>query len=323
MDNDLWRLVQRLADGEPHEFHELQRPGKTEHVLLSQLDQLRALGLALQHREQTVCLQRPLELLDVRKIEQQLQSRSVNAPQLVVLPSVDSTSEYLRRLPPTADAVACLAEHQSAGRGRLGRHWHSPLACHWYCSLRVRMQRDREALGGLSLAIGVAVKRALAELDIDRLRLKWPNDLMVDRRKLGGILIQLLGTSDVIVGIGVNGTMPTAFGQRVNQPWIDLWRVTQGEPPSRNRLAGLLIEHCLEAVDTFDQHGLTPFLSEWEQADLLVGEWVEISQSSDQLTRGQALGVDEGGRLRCLLPSGKVKLFSAGEVSVRRDETAV
>ena len=235
---------------------------------------------------------------------------------------LDSTSaELARRGGEEARGVVCLAEHQSAGRGRRGRGWHSPLGGGVFLSLGWRFDLGMAALGGLSLVVGVAVARALREVAgaVPGLGLKWPNDVVVDGRKLGGILIELggelEGPCDAIVGIGVNWRMPATAAHRIDQPWTDLATLSPASRPSRNALAIALIVHTAHALRRFGQDGLAPFLADFDRLDVLRGREVRVESAGARLD-GVALGVDAAGLLRLGTPQGERRIGS-GEVSVR------
>lgn len=248
---------------------------------------------------------------------------------LDVLQSVDSTNlELHRQLGSAASGTVCLAEQQTAGRGRLGRPWHSPLGVNLYCSVLWRFERDVTALNGLSLAVGVAACRALTELNYSQAKLKWPNDLVViDQQhrltKLGGILIEVDGASgqpcSAIIGIGINCSMPASSAESIDQPWTDLTRLGDSEPPSRNLLAAVVLRHCFAALDQFSAEGLAAFRSDWARFDALANRSVRVLIGQQQFDC-DALGISDDGGLRCRTFDGQERTFNAGEVSVRAQQ---
>src|SRR5690606_4226150 len=135
----------------------------------------------------------------------------------------------LRREPPVQGVAVLLAERQTAGRGRRGRHWASPLAANLYLSASRRYGGGLARLGGLSLAAGTAVAEALRALGASGVQLKWPNDLVIGGRKLGGLLVEgsgePAGAARAVVGLGLNVRMPETEGGRIDQPWTDLGAV--------------------------------------------------------------------------------------------------
>lgn len=305
-----WRSGQALAE-------EL---GLSRAAVWKQIQALQALGLAVESQSgRGYRLPGAVSVLEPERIARRA---GIAANRLQILPRVDSTSAELRRQfdaggMPAGTVIA--AETQSAGRGRQGRPWHSPLAANLYFSMHWRADLPVSRLGGLSLAVGVAVCRALDE---PRLRIKWPNDLVVDHRKLGGVLVELAGEAggpvDAFIGIGINVCMPESAKLQIDQPWIDLTRLGDSNP-DRSELLGRMIAELAGALDTFEAQGLAPFGDEYRRLDALAGQTIRVV--GGPVSGGVAQGVDEFGRLRLKTPGGPVML-SSGEVSVRRDATA-
>ncbi|NIR28234.1 MAG: biotin--[acetyl-CoA-carboxylase] ligase [Gammaproteobacteria bacterium] len=239
--------------------------------------------------------------------------------ELVVLPEVDSTNRYLlagaRR--GLAGGCACLAEHQSAGRGRRGRGWVSPLGANVYLSVLWRFDGMPGGPQALSLAMGVATANALLELGAHDLGLKWPNDLVVQGRKAGGLLLEMEGESSgpwaVVVGVGLNVGTPPAAAVGIDQPWADLR--TAGLEASRNRVAGRVLNHLLVALARYAREGFVPFRARWDRLDVVRGHPVRV-EAGAQVTEGLARGVDETGAL-LLAAGGEVRRIVSGEASLR------
>ena len=210
-----------------------------------------------------------------------------------------------------------LAETQTAGRGRRGRSWVSPLGGNLFCSLRWVFEQGVAATGGMGLATGVAVARALDQVGV-QVRVKWPNDLVVDGAKLGGILIEaggeMSGPAELIIGVGINLALGQQGTEQIDQPWTDLRRL--GATVSRNDLAAALIGELLGTCRRFEAKGLAPFLTEWRELDDLAGRPVRVLMGRDPV-EGEAEGVDEEGRLLVRTAQG-LQRFYGGEVSVRK-----
>jgi BirA family biotin operon repressor/biotin-[acetyl-CoA-carboxylase] ligase len=149
--------------------------------------------------------------------------------------------------------------------------------------------------------------------------LKWPNDLVVDGRKLAGLLVEgggeYGGPAWAVIGLGVNVRMPEAFAQAIEQPWTDLWTLS-AQAPSRNAVAALLLAHLLPALALFDEQGLAPFLPRYAALDALAGCEVSVLMGDAQVHAGVAAGIAADGALRVRQGDGE-RLFHAGEVSVR------
>ncbi len=260
-----------------------------------------------------------VQLLDAERVRAGLSGTAAACLQgLEILAEIDSTNRYLlgARRP---GVHACLAERQSAGRGRRGRTWASPFARGLYLSVRWPTARPLTALSGLSLAVGVAVAEALHTLGATTVGLKWPNDLIAGDAKLGGVLIELAsgGTGDaaVVVGLGINGALGTG-APGLDQPWTDLGRVL-GAPPDRNRLAAAALDALLDALRQFETRGFAPFRARYTRFDRLAGR--EVRVDGEPPLAGVARGVDEDGAL-LVETGGTCHRVIAGDVSVRVGE---
>lgn len=238
--------------------------------------------------------------------------------------TIDSTnSELLRRRTPADGIVALFAEHQSGGRGRQGRIWASPPGGNLYLSLaRCFGNGPLARLGGLSLAVGVAVAEALHALGADRVRLKWPNDLVVidhnRMTKLGGVLIEgglQDGYPRAVIGLGLNLRMPEDAVDAIDQPWTDLRTLLGASLPSRRIVASRVLAALIEALDRFDAEGLEPFLPRFAALDALRDAPVTATIGG-VAHAGTAAGIAGDGALRLRTPTGE-QLLRAGEVSVR------
>jgi BirA family biotin operon repressor/biotin-[acetyl-CoA-carboxylase] ligase len=265
----------------------------------------------------------PIEWLDAQSIGAELtpaQRKRVGT--VAVHWQIDSTnSELLRRAAhdDAADLLACCAETQSAGRGRRGREWRSPLGGNLYFSVLKRFDRGMGALTGLSLAAGTAVVAALADCAVGEVGLKWPNDVLARGRKLAGVLIELggefLGPSHAVIGIGINLRLPAAVVVAIDQPAIDIATLTGGDVPSRNRLAGRLLGHLIDALDRFADQGFEPFRAEYDRFDLLRGAAVRVHDARGAHD-GVATGIDARGAL-CVRHAEGIAAYDSADVSVR------
>lgn len=325
-----WPLLEILADGRFHSGDELGRAlGVSRAAIWKAVRGLQALNLDVHsvkgkgHR-----LAAPLELLRRDAVLAELDAAARTALQdLEILLDVDSTNSHLMRraqegaLAPGL-ARACLAEQQSAGRGRRGRRWVSPFGRNMYLSLLRQFTTGAVGLEGLSLVVAVALVRALREAGVEGLALKWPNDVLWGRRKLAGILLEMSGdvTGDcqVVIGIGLNIDSDPGAMTEVEQPWADL-RAVAPALPGRNRLVGLVLKQLLAALREFETGGFAAFRDEWEALDAYRGLPVDVRQGAageGGSTSGVALGVDAQGALRLDTGNG-VRIFSGGEVSLR------
>jgi len=318
------QLLEVLADGRFHSGQVLGEDlGISRAAVWKQVRSLKEMGLELHSVQgRGYRLAEPLELLRVEDIRHAMSSSaSQRLAQLEVHFQLESTNSYLREQESRGfDSISgCFAEWQSAGRGRRGRAWVSPFGGGLYLSLRWRFPQGPGEMGGVSLVVGLAVLRAFRSLGIRGTGLKWPNDILWEGGKLGGVLLDVSGESSgpcsVIIGIGINLRVRPELMQSVDQPWVDLYTVTRGEMVSRNRLAGVILDRLITVLEEFQHHGLEPFLEEWRQHDLVLGRNVQL-RLPDRTIAGTVQGIDSNGAL-LMNSDGVLCRFSSGEVSLR------
>ncbi len=261
-----------------------------------------------------------MELLDKQQIASRLPAAaSDRLRSFTVLGEVDSTNRFLLEGAGfgAAGVHACVAETQTAGRGRRGRPWVSPFGANLYLSVLRTLSTVPESLQGLSLAVGVAVARALRSFDVQGVALKWPNDIQLDGKKLGGILLEMSGASGgpwrIVSGIGINVHMPGDAGAKIDQPWTDL--ASHGAHPGRNRLAARVLAEVIMAGEQFVEAGFEAFRRDWELLDSLRDREVELHDGSGSRC-GTARGVDATGAL-LLEVDGRRKRVVSGDISLR------
>lgn len=325
MSETLFKLITLLNDGQFHAIanlsHALHLPSSQ---LLQLLSQLELLELDLEIETDNRCrLINPIELLNKPLIMEQLTEPYQKFIDLVeILPITASTNTYLTQsgATTTLQTQICFAEQQTAGRGRRGKTWQSPFGRNIYLSILWHFNKPASQLGCLSLAIGIAVIKALEQYGIKQeLMLKWPNDIYWRQRKLVGILVELPKVTQqscsTVIGVGVNLSMPATAVSAINQPWIDIATIT-GETPRRNQLAGLLLEQLLQALNIYQLQGFTPFKSEWQQYDCSLAAEVNIITPT-MIIQGIGRGIDENGYFLLEDKTGNLLRFASGEVSLR------
>lgn len=312
------RLLQRLADGRFHSGEALAREMRvTRAAVWKQVRAVRAAGVEVQAVPgRGYRLAGRLELLRPDSIRAGLPGALAELP-LHLLPVVDSTSRWLALH--GEEPSACLAEMQTAGRGRRGRSWASPFGSNIYLSLLWRMDAGPPALGGLSLAVAVAAARALEALGVGGVGIKWPNDLYFEGRKLAGVLVEVSGESSgpsqVIVGVGMNVRMPSKARADVEQPLAELAELPGGGRVGRNELAAALIRELERARESFGEAGFAAFAADYDRLDVMRGRRVRVLEGARSFD-GRAEGVDGSGQLLVRGLEG-LKRFSGGEVSLR------
>jgi BirA family biotin operon repressor/biotin-[acetyl-CoA-carboxylase] ligase len=311
------KLLTLLKDGRFHSGEALGAAlGVSRSAVWKQLQLLESeLDLAVYKvRGRGYRLASPLMLLDAGKIDQM--ARNGSWPTFIH-DEIDSTNAEALRLIASGQTAPflVLAERQSAGRGRRGRAWLSPFAQNLYFSLVLRVEGGMRQLEGLSLVVGLAVRQTLLSLGITAAGLKWPNDVLVDNRKVAGILLELVGdpadVCHVVLGIGINVNMQEA---EIDQAWTSL-RLESGQLVDRNQLAALLGDNLRDYLARHREHGFSALQGEWEQAHLWQGRLVSLIAGSNSID-GTVLGVDHQGALR-LDVNGVEKCFSGGELSLR------
>ncbi len=252
----------------------------------------------------------PPDLLDANRIERALPGMRVD-----YFPLIDSTNTRMM-LDGQQDSVAgrlYLAEFQYGGRGRRGRAWLSPYARNLSMTLGGSTSRQLSELGGLSIVVGVALASALEDLGVSGVQLKWPNDILVDGRKLCGVLVELLQrdqTSEFVVGIGVNVSLSDAERHQINQPVTDLRSL--GNEHSRTDLAIRLMQTVSQYLALFDQEGFAVFVEAFNSLHKFHRQSCEIIQGAD-VFHGVVTGIGEQGEL--ILDENQ--RFHGGEVSLR------
>lgn len=319
--------MRSLADGEFHSGEQLARSlGVSRTAVWKALRKLTELGLELHAvPKRGYRLAQSVELLDAAAIERALTPsarRRVRRAERFL--SIPSTNTHLLE---HADLVAggtdfCVAEVQAAGRGRRGRTWNAPFGGSICLSMNWLFPDVPRQLSALSLAVGVGVLRALRATGARDIALKWPNDVMFEGRKLGGILIELSaefsGPAYVVIGMGLNYRLTAGARRELHAAGIeaaDVHEATGAALVGRNALTAALVSEVAEVIAEFQQQGLRPFAREWRGADALAATAARVSYG-EQIYRGIARGIDEDGALLLETP-GQLLRFTSGEVSVR------
>ena len=318
-DETALRLARCLQTGALRSGEEIAAElGCTRAAVWKHARSLRALGIAVEAVPgRGYRLSDPVELLDADALRAALCGR---LREVRVEGVIDSTSRRLAALPAgERHRVAVFAEGQTAGRGRRGRAWFSPPGRNVYLSLGWRFDGGIATLACLPLVTALAAARALDSAGLESHAIKWPNDLWVDGRKLGGCLVEVHGDAhgpcEAIVGVGINVHMrPDHEGAAdIDQPWTALGRHVPAA--SRNALARALAEALAHAFERFAGEGFEALRPEWAARDALAGRAVRVEQGG-RVIAGRASGVGPEGGLLVATPHGMVECHSA-EVSVR------
>jgi BirA family biotin operon repressor/biotin-[acetyl-CoA-carboxylase] ligase len=325
-------LLRQLADGAFHSGEDLAaNVGLTRARVSQLLKEAETAGLALERiRGRGYRLLAAPDFLAADLIRAALSENVRRNPDipLVAIEVVDeiaSTSTELLRRANRKDihATVLAAEWQTAGRGRRGRKWTAVAGGSLTFSLGWRFEQGAGYLAGLSLAVGVAVIRALEAEGLPGVELKWPNDLIHRHLKVGGILVELngdaLGPSTVVVGVGLNVRMPASAKRDIEQPVSDLTAVAgRGAVPiDRNRLLGRLVAELASAFSAYADSGFPSFAAEWQRRHAYQGKPVKLLLPDGASVNGTVAGVDSSGAL-VLADGPRRSRFLSGEISLRR-----
>ena len=323
-----WRVLNLLADGEFHSGEVLAAQlGVTRASVFNALTGAADFGVDLQRiRGRGYRLAHPWQRLERDEIAHWL-GADAGRFDIEILAQATSTNTLLLQRSATSVASGgtlngkvLATELQTAGRGRMGRTWHSSLGNSLTFSLLWRFDCGLNALTGLSLAAGVAIVRALNKLGAGGVRLKWPNDILTAQGKLGGVLIEaqgdMLGPSTVVIGIGLNCSLPTSLAPHIGQPASALDEVC-AVMPSRNQLLAVLLRELGLVLQGFGQSGFPALRAEWEQYNIHQHKTVQLHMPDGSLLSGIVRGVNDSGEL-CLETVQGLRHINSGEVQGRR-----
>ena len=315
-------ILRLLSDGMFHSGEEMAQQLKVSRASVSNaLKTVNNLSASIYKvRGRGYCLAQPLQWLDKGQVDEALGARA-NLFDLDVLDVVGSTNTVLmQKAGAGAPHASCVvAELQTDGRGRRGRIWHTDLGGALTFSVLWRFNQGAAFLSGLSLAVGVAVVRALRDAGVVDVALKWPNDVLHEYRKLAGILIELqgdvLGPSSVVIGVGLNVRLNNQVKECVDQPITDMHAI-MGEALDRNLLLASLLGHMADVLELFEQHGFIALRDEWLRMHAYQDKSVRMLMPSGEWREGHVLDVAEDGALLVTTSRGKQK-FTSGEISLR------
>ncbi len=320
-------LLTILADGEFHSGTELSElMGISRSAVWKQVNSLAEQGIdikALSGKGYRLAM--PSELLDKQLIMRSLAATTqAQITALEVHQQIESTNSYLVTLTHSdsnASGIFCVAEQQTAGKGRRGRHWVSPFGQNIYLSLLWKFQEGSASLSGLSLAIGVAVIQTLNLHGIQEVGLKWPNDIYWRQKKLGGILVEVSGESNgpcsAVIGLGLNLYLPKEEAQSIEQDWVDIFHI-MGEKHgiSRNQLLVTLIEKMIGVTASYTGASFAKYCDQWRQYDCMQAQQVNLYMGSQKIA-GIVRGINDEGLLLLETSDGMMHSYASGEVSFR------
>jgi len=317
-----FRALRMLAHGDFRSGEAMARAlGVSRASIWNALQALDEIGIEVfRVRGRGYRLSEPLTLLDPQAIELAL-GCVASYFNLEVLDRVDSTNTLLmqRAAAGTASGTVVAAEWQTQGRGRRGREWHALPGATLTFSLLWRFAQGAGFLAGLSLAVGLAIARAIARCGVQDGGLKWPNDVIWRGRKLGGVLIEMhgdmLGPSAAVIGIGLNCRMPRSLLGRIDQPVVDLATAAKANV-DRNAVLASVLRELHPVLTAFAKEGFAPLRTEWQRCHLYHGKAVEVIMPDGGVVNGTVQGVADDGALLLTTGAGTLRLHS-GDVSLR------
>ncbi len=315
--------LRRLADGRFHSGQDIARTlGRSRATLSEALKRAPELGIEIfSVRGRGYRLAEPIEFLDPAAIAARLEAAR-SPVRLQVADEVESTSTRLLEMAGAgAPSGTCLAaEWQSAARGRRGRTWVASVGGSLTFSLLWRFERGAGHLGGLSLAAGLAVARALRACGVERAQVKWPNDVVIDFRKLAGILVEtsgeMQGPSVAVVGVGVNYRLPERVIDRIDQPVADVARCASPVPARGALLAALLVQ-LGAALEDFERAGFGGVREAWRAMHAYQGRPVRVSSPREAPFDAVVTDVAADGALLVTADDGRGLALSSAEISLR------
>ena len=315
-------LLRLLADGEFHSGQEMAMQLDVSRASVNNaLREVEDYGLTLYRvRGRGYCLVAPPQLLDSAIISRHLGEQHNNFHLTILDCAPSSNTLLMQKMAQGAPSGSVLAiEWQSSGRGRMGRTWHSGLGNALTFSLLWRFDCGLAALSGLSLAVGVALIRALRFFNITSAKLKWPNDVLDENgAKLAGVLIEaqgdMMGPSAVAIGIGLNLTLPQQVSRLIDRPATGLADM-HGKAPNRSHLLAILLLELDKLLRDFAALGFSNLREEWESYHAFQNSSVRLSLPDGSHLSGIALGVTNEGALKLVTDKGML-IFHAGDISL-------
>ena len=296
-------LLTYLSDCQPKVRFELE---KFSPDIEEDIKQLRELGLEIVVDDQNYCLVPSLPLLNPQQI-----STALFPYNIYYQPIISSTNEWiLQNIPSLKKGDLCVAEYQTAGRGRRGRQWLSPFAGQIIFSFYWTFD-PQKSIEGLSLVIGLAIAEVL------NVQVKWPNDILLDGRKLGGILVEIAnhknGMLNLVIGVGINVSLSKQT--EISQPYAEICEIDPDV--DRQTLLPKLIQHLYARLNIFEKNGIdAEFQQAWQSYNAFSNSEVNVLTEQGVIS-GIEQGIDEHGYLKVLC-GNKIQMFNGGEVSLRK-----
>lgn len=264
----------------------------------------------------------PLILLNEQEVTAHIGSFTDLIDNILIFKKTDSTNNYFKNknLVQQKPFALCLAEQQTAGRGRLDRTWFSPFGTNIYLTISWQTAKLLSTLSNLSLHIGIAFMKMLESLDLaNDIGIKWPNDIYYQQQKLAGILIETQPVSPsfnrVIIGIGINVNMAEYAANSIGNAWTSLQHITH-QVHNRNIIAGTLVKKIIERLMMIEHFSERLMLAEWNRYDILSGRELTLIRQGTEIT-GIAKGINSEGHLQIQTADNQLLICNSAETSVK------
>ena len=261
------------------------------------------------------------DILSLEEVREKLNTTRIGR-QLVCLPETTSTNADAFHLAEggAEEGTTVIADAQNGGKGRRGRVWSSPAGVNLYCSVVLRPEIMPHEAPQLTFLSAVAVARAIEGTTALNPEIKWPNDVLINGRKVAGLLNEMSAETDrvnfVILGIGANLNMTQAqFPADLRAPATSLL-LEQGLPVNRAQFAATMLGELDRLYTDFLRHGFGPVRDEWQQRCNANGREVVVSEAGVETVRGMFDGIDGDGALLLRFPDGTVERILSGDVRV-------
>lgn len=253
------------------------------------------------------------------KLNQSQIQQALICGKAIVFDEIDSTNEYLlTHHQELENGTVCLAEKQTAGRGRRGRTWYSPESENLYFSILWHYSAEDAAnLPSLSLVVSLIIAESLQAQNVADIQIKWPNDIYYQGKKAGGILIESKidrNAISLVIGIGLNLSMNSIDPSIVNQPWADFSRFGF----DRTALAATLAQRLQHALLHFPETAFNGYLPRWQKFDCFYQKPVKLITANGDI-HGISEGINPNGELLLRTAEG-INAFAIGEISLRADD---
>tara|TARA_B100001250_G_scaffold410131_1_gene435946 strand:+ start:1875 stop:2852 length:978 start_codon:yes stop_codon:yes gene_type:complete len=317
------KLLEIISDGDIHSGEKLaSHLDVSRAAIWKSIRYLKTLGLEIKAiRGKGYYLDKKFEFLSSRHIRRMMSEESKKpCRDIDIVFQIKSTNLHLlnRLSHNSIHGSVVFAEYQSEGRGRRNKKWVSPIGSGICFSIGWHLEVMPISLELLSLYMGIAVARSLDSIGIDKVGLKWPNDIIAGEHKIGGILLDIKGEStgplDIVIGIGINYKLPKYLKLNIDQPITDICSTTR-KNISRNMISAILLSNIFEILSDLKVGKNLDLINEWRKYDCYIGREAALILPNQKII-GLLKGIDDQGSL-LMQVDGELSSYRSGEVSLR------